>query len=179
MARSLPTDRRVRAHTRTHTQLLTPPLQTRQRTHQRTTQNTTTSKSSHWQLTKQLRLHLHPHLLAYTLAGSGKTYTMAGLMDDDGAIIPEKRGLMPRCFEHLFALIARETQKVGVFPPYIFSLRSTCCESAHAARCLLMLLSRHESLSRWVDCSCYAHSWVKRTNDAHVYLCTRTHAAHR
>lgn len=51
-------------------------------------------------------------IFAYGQTGSGKTYTMTGLLDDQQNIIAEKRGLMPRCFEHLFGLIGREVHKV-------------------------------------------------------------------
>eukprot|EP00036_Acanthoecidae_sp_10tr_P014128 CAMPEP_0206294754 /NCGR_PEP_ID=MMETSP0106_2-20121207/4819_1 /ASSEMBLY_ACC=CAM_ASM_000206 /TAXON_ID=81532 /ORGANISM="Acanthoeca-like sp., Strain 10tr" /LENGTH=1315 /DNA_ID=CAMNT_0053725397 /DNA_START=71 /DNA_END=4018 /DNA_ORIENTATION=+ len=52
-------------------------------------------------------------IFAYGQTGSGKTYTMTGLLDDDDNIVAKKRGLMPRCFEHLFSLVSREISKKG------------------------------------------------------------------
>lgn len=44
---------------------------------------------------------------------------MTGPMDDNDNIIREKRGLMPRCFEHLFSMVSRETLKRGNSVKYL------------------------------------------------------------
>eukprot|EP00041_Stephanoeca_diplocostata_P030020 m.898505 g.898505 ORF g.898505 m.898505 type:complete len:1335 (-) comp23674_c0_seq8:177-4181(-) len=58
-------------------------------------------------------------IFAYGQTGSGKTYTMTGPMDENDNIIREKRGLMPRCFEHLFSMVSRETLKRGNSVKYL------------------------------------------------------------
>lgn len=43
-------------------------------------------------------------IFAYGQTGSGKTFTMQGLIEN-GQLIHEHRGLMPRTFEYVFSLI--------------------------------------------------------------------------
>jgi kinesin family member 15 len=57
-------------------------------------------------------------IFAYGQTGSGKTYTMQGVDDFSDAsdltnCSSEQRGLIPRVFEYLFALIARNARKSG------------------------------------------------------------------
>ncbi|KAJ2685436.1 Kinesin-like protein kif15 [Coemansia spiralis] len=47
-------------------------------------------------------------IFAYGQTGSGKTFTMQGARDEFTGPDDELRGLIPRCFEHLFARIAEE-----------------------------------------------------------------------
>jgi kinesin family protein 15 len=53
-------------------------------------------------------------IFAYGQTGSGKTFTMIGPSDDEtDSFSHELRGVIPRSFEYLFSLIAREQQKLG------------------------------------------------------------------
>lgn len=54
-------------------------------------------------------------IFAYGQTGSGKTHTMQGPTDGT----PEERGIIPRCFEYLFGMIAREEKRV---PSYTITL---------------------------------------------------------
>ncbi|KAJ2261777.1 hypothetical protein GGI01_002033 [Coemansia sp. RSA 376] len=47
-------------------------------------------------------------IFAYGQTGSGKTFTMQGARDEFTGPDDDLRGLIPRCFEHLFARIAEE-----------------------------------------------------------------------
>ncbi|KAJ1956527.1 Kinesin-like protein kif15 [Dipsacomyces acuminosporus] len=47
-------------------------------------------------------------IFAYGQTGSGKTFTMQGARDEFTGPDDELRGIIPRCFEHLFARIAEE-----------------------------------------------------------------------
>ena len=62
------------------------------------------------------------------LTGAPSCY--AGPMDENGTNVTSHRGVMPRCFEYLFSLIGRETQKAGA-PVYLLG-------RAGAARPLLI-----------------------------------------
>ena len=45
-------------------------------------------------------------IFAYGQTGTGKTYTMEGVSKD-----PEKQGLIPRSFEHIFSHIAQSRDR--------------------------------------------------------------------
>lgn len=51
-------------------------------------------------------------IFAYGQTGSGKTFTIQGGVRENGQLIPELRGLVPRSFEYLFKAIQREQQTV-------------------------------------------------------------------
>ena len=53
-------------------------------------------------------------IFAYGQTGSGKTFTIQGGVRENGQLIPELRGLVPRSFEYLFKAINREEQTVRV-----------------------------------------------------------------
>ncbi|KAJ1902795.1 hypothetical protein LPJ81_003406 [Coemansia sp. IMI 209127] len=52
-------------------------------------------------------------IFAYGQTGSGKTFTMQGARDEFTGPDDELRGLIPRCFEYLFARIAEEEARSG------------------------------------------------------------------
>ncbi|KAJ2718248.1 Kinesin-like protein kif15 [Coemansia sp. Benny D115] len=52
-------------------------------------------------------------IFAYGQTGSGKTFTMQGARDEFTGPDDELRGIIPRCFEYLFARIAEEEAKSG------------------------------------------------------------------
>ncbi|KAJ1736113.1 hypothetical protein LPJ61_000163 [Coemansia biformis] len=52
-------------------------------------------------------------IFAYGQTGSGKTFTMQGARDEFTGPDDELRGLIPRCFEHLFTRIAEEEARTN------------------------------------------------------------------
>eukprot|EP00026_Physarum_polycephalum_P000407 Phypoly_transcript_00408.p1 GENE.Phypoly_transcript_00408~~Phypoly_transcript_00408.p1 ORF type:complete len:1623 (+),score=348.10 Phypoly_transcript_00408:62-4870(+) len=48
-------------------------------------------------------------IFAYGQTGSGKTWTIQGGMNENGDILTEQRGLIPRIFEYLFQLMKEDT----------------------------------------------------------------------
>ncbi|XP_062501165.1 kinesin-like protein KIF15 [Corticium candelabrum] len=52
-------------------------------------------------------------IFAYGQTGSGKTFTMLGPSDNKNTFTHHRRGVIPRTFDYLFSLIAREQQKNG------------------------------------------------------------------
>ncbi|KAJ2801338.1 hypothetical protein H4R21_002826, partial [Coemansia helicoidea] len=58
-------------------------------------------------------------IFAYGQTGSGKTFTMQGARDEFTGPDDELRGLIPRCFEHLFTRIAEEEERTGGLVKYL------------------------------------------------------------
>lgn len=58
-------------------------------------------------------------VFAYGQTGSGKTFTMNGPGEGTDQEVHNLRGIMPRCFEHLFNMTSRETKKGGGKIKYI------------------------------------------------------------
>ena len=61
-------------------------------------------------------------VFAYGQTGSGKTFTMNGPGEGSAEAVHNLRGIMPRCFEHLFNMTSRETKKGTQVHVYLISL---------------------------------------------------------
>ncbi|CAG9460056.1 unnamed protein product [Pedinophyceae sp. YPF-701] len=60
----------------------------------------------------------HMCVAAYGITGSGKTFTMDGLRDEDGAMVHGQRGLLPRALEALFGALEEEHARRGAGAPF-------------------------------------------------------------
>lgn len=67
-------------------------------------------------------------IFAYGQSGSGKTYTMSGVLDD-----PSLQGITPRCFKFIFGQIAEhQRQSDRVCDPGLWLAASLCERQTHS-----------------------------------------------